>query len=155
MKDKLDYFDRRILDELQRDCSQSQRALSERVGLSQNACWRRLQILQDNGLIKSRTAIIDRTKVGADLVVFSMVKTRSHSKDWLSRFRTHISSIPEVVDFYRIGGEYDYLLKIITSDMKSYDLIYKRIIEKVELETVTSYFAMEAIEEQRPIVLPD
>lgn len=155
MKDKLDYFDRRILDELQRDCSQSQRALSERVGLSQNACWRRLQILQDNGLIKSRTAIIDRTKVGADLVVFSMVKTRSHSKDWLSRFRTHISSIPEVVDFYRIGGEYDYLLKIITSDMKSYDLVYKRIIEKVELETVTSYFAMEAIEEQRPIVLPD
>ncbi|OSP54600.1 Lrp/AsnC family transcriptional regulator [Pseudoruegeria sp. SK021] len=154
MTESLDFFDRRILDELQRDCAQSQRALSDRIGLSQNACWRRLQALQAKGMIKARTAVLDRTKVGADLVVFSMVKTRSHSTDWLDRFRSHISSIPEVVDFYRIGGEYDYLLKIITADMKSYDLVYKRIIEKVELETVTSYFAMEAIEEQRPIVLP-
>jgi Lrp/AsnC family transcriptional regulator len=64
-----------------------------------------------------------------------------------------VSSIPDIVDFFRIGGDYDYLLKIVTSDMASYDAVYQRLIQKVELESVTSYFAMEAIEEQRPLPL--
>ena len=86
-------------------------------------------------------------------VVFSLIKTRHHSADWLRQFRHHVSAIPEVIDFFRIGGEYDYLLKIVTRDMASYDDVYKRLIADIELETVTSYFAMEAIEEQRPIPL--
>ena len=87
------------------------------------------------------------------LVVFVMVKTRHHSADWLKRFRRHVSAMPEVIDFFRIGGEYDYLLKIVTQDMPGYDEVYKRLIDAVELEAVTSYFAMEAIEEQRPVPL--
>ena len=82
-----------------------------------------------------------------------MVKTRHHSADWLKLFRSQVSAIPEVIDFFRIGGEYDYLLKIATKDMASYDRVYKRLIVGVELETVTSYFSMEAIEEQRTIRL--
>ncbi len=148
---KLDHLDYRILEELQRDASQSQRALSERVGLSQNACWRRLKALDAAGVIRNHTVVLDRNQLGAGLVVFVMIKTRHHSASWLKRFRKHVSSIPDVIDFFRIGGEYDYLLKIITRDMASYDEVYKRLIEEVELETVTSYFAMEAIEEQRPI----
>ncbi|WP_020039359.1 Lrp/AsnC family transcriptional regulator [Salipiger mucosus] len=147
----LDQTDYRILRELQRDSSQSQRALSERVGLSQNACWRRLKALDAAGIIVNHTVTLDRNQLDAGLVVFVMVKTRHHSADWLKQFRKHVSSIPDVIDFYRIGGEYDYLLKIITRDMNSYDEVYKRLIEEIELETVTSYFAMEAIEEQRPI----
>jgi Lrp/AsnC family transcriptional regulator len=152
---KLDHFDCRILEELQRDSAQSQRSLSERIGLSQNACWRRLKALEGSGIIRARTAILDRTRLGAGLVVFSLIKTRHHSARWLDEFRKHVSAIPEVVDFYRIGGEYDYLLKIVARDMASYDEVYKRLIEKddIELETVTSFFAMEAIEEQRPIPL--
>lgn len=148
---KLDKIDHRILAELQRDSSQSQRALSEHVGLSQNACWRRLKALDAAGVIRNHTVVLDRNQLGAGLVVFVMIKTRHHSADWLKRFRKHVSSIPDVIDFFRIGGEYDYLLKIITRDMMSYDEVYKTLIEEVELETVTSYFAMEAIEEQRPI----
>ena len=148
---KLDHIDHRILAELQRDASLSQRALSERVGLSQNACWRRLKALDAAGVIRNHTVVLDRNQLGAGLVVFVMIKTRHHSAAWLKRFRTHVSAIPDVIDFFRIGGEYDYLLKIITRDMASYDEVYKRLIEEVELETVTSYFAMEAIEEQRPI----
>ncbi|APZ54866.1 Lrp/AsnC family transcriptional regulator [Salipiger abyssi] len=148
---KLDKIDHRILAELQRDSSQSQRALSERVGLSQNACWRRLKALDAAGVIRNHTVVLDRNQLGAGLVVFVMIKTRHHSADWLKRFRKHVSSIPDVIDFFRIGGEYDYLLKIITRDMMSYDEVYKTLIEEIELETVTSYFAMEAIEEQRPI----
>jgi len=151
MELKLDHLDYRILEELQRDASQSQRALSEKVGLSQNACWRRLKALDAAGIIRNHTVVLDRNQLGAGLVVFVMIKKRHHSASWLKRFRTHVSSIADVIDFFRIGGEYDYLLKIITRDMASYDEVYKRLIEEVELETVTSYFAMEAIEEQRPI----
>lgn len=155
MTEKIDQFDVRILEELQKDAAQSQRALSQKVGLSQNACWRRLQRLQRNGVIRGNTLIIDREKVGANLVVFAMIKTRHHSEEWLNRFRTHVSNIPDVVDFFRIGGEFDYMLKIITRDMAAYDEVYRRLIEKIDLETVTSFFAMEAIAEQRPIRLTE
>ncbi|NDV49053.1 MULTISPECIES: Lrp/AsnC family transcriptional regulator [Roseobacteraceae] len=153
MDHKLDQIDCRILEELQRDSSQSQRALADRVGLSQNACWRRLKALEAAGVIRNYTVLLDRERLGAGLVVFVMIRTRHHSAGWLDQFRKHVSTIKDVVDFFRIGGEYDYLLKIVTRDMSSYDECYKQLISKVELETVTSYFAMEAIEEQRPIPL--
>ena len=100
---KLDHIDYRILEELQRDASQSQRALSEKVGLSQNACWRRLKALDAAGVIRNHTVVLDRTQLGAGLVVFVMIKTRHHSASWLKRFRTHVSSIADVIDFFRIA----------------------------------------------------
>ncbi len=153
MTKSIDHIDRTILRMLQGDSSLSQRELAERIGMSQNACWRRLKALQEEGILQGSTARVDRKALGLGLVVFVMLRTRHHSVEWLDRFRSHVQTIPEVVDFFRIGGDYDYLLKIITHDMNSYDLVYKRLIEEVELETVTSYFAMEAIEEQRPIPL--
>ena len=153
MAHKLDHFDFRILEELQRDAGLPQRALAEKVGLSQNACWRRLKTLEASGAIRNRTVVIDRNSLGGGFVVFSLIKTRHHSADWLRKFRVHVSAIPEVIDFLSIGGEYDYLLKIVVRDMAGYDDVYKRLIADIELETVTSYFAMEAIEEQRPIPL--
>ncbi|MBN7775724.1 Lrp/AsnC family transcriptional regulator [Nitratireductor aquimarinus] len=151
MSEKIDQFDRRILRELQRDAGLSQRDLAEKVGLSQNACWRRLRSLEERGVIRGRTLNVDRNRLGLGLVVFVMVKTRHHSTTWLQTFRQHVSSIPEVVDFFRIGGDYDYMLRIVTTDMQSFDSVYQRLIQKVELESVTSYFAMEAIEERRPL----
>lgn len=150
-REKIDQFDVRILRELQKDASLSQRELADKVGLSQNACWRRLRALEDRGIIRGRTLRLDRAKLGLGLVVFVMVKTRHHSAAWLQTFRQHVSSIPEVVDFFRIGGDYDYMLRIVTTDMASFDSVYQRLIQKVELESVTSYFAMEAIEERRPL----
>lgn len=151
MTEEIDQFDQRILRELQRDASLSQRDLAAKVGLSQNACWRRLRLLEERGVIRGRTLLLDRDKLGLGLVVFVMVKTRHHSAAWLQSFRQHVSSIPDIVDFFRIGGDYDYMLRIVTRDMASYDAVYQRLIQKVELETVTSYFAMEAIEERRPL----
>lgn len=151
VRPKLDHFDLRILRALQRDSSLSQRELAEQVGLSQNACWRRLQAIKDSGVIEGYSLRLNRAAVELDVVVFVMVRTRSHSKAWLEKFRLHVQAMPEVIDFYRIGGDYDYMLKIVTQDLASYDKFYQRLIEKVELETVTSYFAMEAIEEQRPL----
>lgn len=150
---KIDHIDTNILKALQRDASLSQRELAEKVGLSQNACWRRLKALTDDGVLKGSTARVTREKLGLDLVVFVMLRTRHHSVEWLQKFRTHVLTIPEVVDFHRIGGDYDYQLKVVTRDMASYDKVYQRLIEKVELDSVTSYFAMEAIAEGRPLPL--
>ncbi len=150
---KIDQIDCHLLEALQQDASLSQRALADKVGLSQNACWRRLRALEEAGVIEGRTVVLDRAQLGADLVVFVMVKTRHHSAQWLTAFRRHVRTIPNVIDFFRIGGEYDYMLKIVARDMADYDRCYKMLIDGVELETVTSFFAMEAIEEQRPIPL--
>lgn len=151
MAANFDEIDIRILREMQRDASQSQRELAEKVGLSQNACWRRLRLLEERGIIQGQTIRLDAAALGYGLVVFAMIRTRSHSAEWLKQFRAHVVSIPDVTDFYRIGGDYDYMLKIVTHDMKSYDRVYQRLIEKLDLETVTSYFAMEPIIEGRSI----
>lgn len=150
---KLDHIDIQLLRELQSDSAQSQRDLADKVGLSQNACWRRIRLLQERGIIRGYTVQLDKQALDRGLVVFAMIRTRSHSAQWLASFRTHVNSIPDIVDFYRIGGDYDYMLKIVTRDMKSYDHVYQRLIERLDLETVTSYFAMEAILENRPIPL--
>ncbi len=147
----IDHFNRKILQILQRDGALSQRELAAQVNLSPNACWNRLQALKKSGIITGQTLRLDREKLGLGLVVFVMIKTRNHSAEWLEMFRGHVSNIPEVIDFFRIGGDYDYLLKVVTRDMKSYDAFYRRLIKGVELDAVTSNFAMETIEEQRPL----
>ena len=153
MSDITDHIDRALLNALQQDASLSQRELAEKVGLSQNACWRRLHKMTERGVLRGSRARICREKLGLDLVVFVMLRTRHHSADWLRAFRRHVLTIPEVIDFHRIGGDYDYMLKVVTQDMASYDRVYQRLIEGVELDSVTSYFAMEAIAEERPLPL--
>ncbi len=148
---KIDQNNRKILQAMQRDGSLAQRELAEQVHLSPNACWHRIQTLKKQGVIVGQTVRLDRGKLDLGLVVFVMLRTRFHSAEWLEAFRTHVSLIPEVIDFFRIGGDYDYFLKVVTRDMASYDAVYQRLIAKVELDSVTSYFAMEAIEEQRPL----
>lgn len=147
----IDQFNKAILNALQEDGSLTQRELSEKVNLSPNACWNRIQTLKKEGVITGQTVQLDRTRLGLDLVVFVMIRTRHHSANWLDIFRRHVVQIPEVIDFFRIGGDYDYMLKVVTRDMASYDAVYRRLIAGVELDSVTSYFAMEAIEEQRPL----
>jgi len=148
---KLDRFNRNILQAIQLDGSLSQRELAKKVNLSANACWNRVQNLKQQDIILGQSVRLNRKAIGLGLVVFVMVRTRHHSADWLKSFRAHVCKIPEVIDFFRIGGDYDYLLKVVTQDMQSYDDVYQRLISEVELDSITSYFAMEAIEEQRPL----
>lgn len=153
MANSVDHIDLNLLRALQRDASMSQRELADVVGLSQNACWRRLKALNDKKILQGATMRLDRAQLGLDLVVFVMLRTRHHSAEWLDTFRRHVLTIPEVVDFHRIGGDYDYQLKVVTQDMGSYDRVYQRLISGVELDSVTSYFAMETIAEARPLPL--
>jgi len=147
----LDSLDKSILRALQRDASLSQRDLAEKVGLSQNSCWRRLTRLREDGVITGQTIRVDMQALDLGLTVFAMVKTRHHSADWLERFRKSVLAIENVVDFYRVAGDYDYMIKIVARDMNDFDRVYQRLISECELETVTSYIAMEAIADSRDV----
>jgi Lrp/AsnC family transcriptional regulator len=150
---KIDDFDIRILTALQSDSTMSQRDLADRIGLSQNACWRRLQRLQTLGIIRGSQSNIDLRALGLDLTVFVMIRTRHHSKEWSEGFRAHVEKLPEVIDFYRIGGDWDYLIKVVTKGMAGYDAFYQKLITDFDLATVTGFFSMEAIIDNRPVEL--
>lgn len=150
---KIDTFDMKILTAMQIDASLSQRDLAEKVGLSQNACWRRLQRLNSLGLIRGAHSNIDLRALGLDLTVFVMIRTRHHSKEWSEQFRAHVERLPEVIDFYRIGGDWDYLIRVVTKGMSGYDAFYQKLITNFDLSTVTGFFSMEAIINNRPVDL--
>jgi len=151
MDTKIDQIDRALLRALQRDARLSQRDLADKVGLSQNACWRRLKALYESGLIEGHTVRIDPARLGLNLTVFVMIRTRHHSKEWLETFRREVTAIANVIDFYRIAGDYDYMLKVVAEDMNAFDRVYQRLIEKVDLDTVTSYMTMESIADARDL----
>lgn len=150
---KIDQIDVRIIECLQADAGLSQRAIAERVGLSQNACWRRIQRLERQGLVKGSRVRLDRAALGLDLTVFMMVRTRHHAAAWSAEFRAEVEKIPEVVELHRIGGEWDYLIKIVTVNMAGYDAVYQKLTARLDLENVTGYFSMETILEDRPLAI--
>ncbi|WP_304165060.1 Lrp/AsnC family transcriptional regulator [Phenylobacterium aquaticum] len=145
MNENLDPIDRRILRELQADATISVADLAERVGLSQTPCWKRIKRLTDDGVIERRVALLDRDKLDLGLVVFVAVRAARHDEEWLNAFARGASSLPEVVEFYRMSGETDYLLKVIVRDIAAYDRFYKRLIAAAPLGDVSSSFAMEQI----------
>ena len=150
---ELDSIDRKILTILQRDGSLSQRDVASRVGLSQNACWRRVKRLNELGVIEGYSARLNAKLVGLDLTVFMMIRTRQHSESWQRKFSAHVASIPEICEVHRIGGDWDYMIKIITSSMSGYDRVYQQLTSKLELESVTGLFAMETILQNQPLHL--
>ncbi|HEY1071875.1 Lrp/AsnC family transcriptional regulator [Brevundimonas sp.] len=145
VKHSLDPSDLRILRELQSDGSLTIVELAERVGLSQTPCWKRVRRLEEGGFIERRVALLSRDKLDLVLVVFVAIRTRHHDSEWLERFAQGASAMPEVVEFYRMSGETDYLLKVVVSDIAAYDRFYKRLIEIAPLVDVSSSFAMEQI----------
>jgi Lrp/AsnC family transcriptional regulator len=141
----LDAIDRRLLAIVQEDATIPVAEMAERVGLSQTPCWKRLKRLQDDGIITRRVALLDRAALDLDLTVFVAVKTGRHDEDWLATFAAGAQLLPEVVEFYRMSGEVDYLLKVVVKDIAAYDRFYKRLIATAPLTDVSSSFAMEQI----------
>ncbi|MBV1908891.1 MAG: Lrp/AsnC family transcriptional regulator [Kangiellaceae bacterium] len=141
----MDKFDKKILNILQKNCTLPVSQIAEKVGLSTTPCWRRIQAMEKSGVIKSRVAIIDPEKLNVGLTVFVMVKTNQHNPDWLDKFSKTTSEFPEIMEFYRLSGEVDYLLRIVVPDMKAFDQFYKRLIAQADFSDINSSFAMEEI----------
>jgi Lrp/AsnC family transcriptional regulator len=141
----MDAIDRKILSTLQQDASLSVAEIGQRVGLSSTPCWKRIQRLEADGVILKRVALVDQNKIGVGINVFVSVETGDHSQEWLERFARTVSAMPEVLDFFRMAGDVDYLLRVVVPDMQAYDAFYKRLIAAIPLKNVTSRFAMEKI----------
>ena len=141
----LDANDRRILAILQRDATTPIAELAEQVGLSQTPCWKRVKRLQESGVIRRKVALLDPEALDLRLIVFVSIRTSHHDKDWLETFAREAKALPEIVEFYRMSGEVDYLLKVMVRDMRAYDVFYKRLIATAPLSDVSSSFAMEQI----------
>lgn len=141
----MDALDKSILRLLQHDLTLSVNQIAEQVGLSTTPCWRRIQQLEKQGVIKGRVALLEPEKVGLGTTVFVQVKAGKHDDKWLKSFASHASNLQEVVEFYRMSGEYDYMLKVMVSDLKSFDVFYKKLVSGIDLSDVTSSFAMEQI----------
>lgn len=150
---KIDDVDRRILRQLQRNADISLDALGERVGLSRNACWRRIRNLEDRGIIKERVAILDAEKMNLGLSVFIQIRTNQHDPDWLKKFARTIREMPEILGAYRMTGDLDYLIRARVADVAAYDRLYQRLIQDVDISDVAASFVMEELKETTELPL--
>jgi Lrp/AsnC family transcriptional regulator len=139
----LDVIDRKILDILQADESVPMATIAEKVGMSTAPCWRRIKRLEEDGVIIRRVALLSRRKMNVPMTVFVSVKAPRHAAEWLEEFRRLIAGIPEIVEAWRLTGEADYQLRIVVPDIETYDLVYQRMISRVEFSNISSAIAME------------
>lgn len=142
---KLDSIDIKVLEILQQNAELQVAEVAQRVGLSTTPCWRRIQRLKESGVITRQVALLDARKVNVGVTVFVSIRTRMHTEAWFETFKASVQAIPEIVEFYRMSGDVDYLLRVVVPDIAAYDRVYKRLIAGTDLQDVSSSFAMEEL----------
>ena len=143
----MDKMDQQILRILQTDSSLSISEIARTIGLSASPCWKRIKKLQNDGIIKSKIALLDGNLLGFGLTAYVSIKTGEHSREWLEEFSKTVTKMPEVMEFHRMAGDVDYMLKVVVSDIQAFDNFYKRLISSSSINEVTSRFSMETIKE--------
>jgi Lrp/AsnC family transcriptional regulator len=149
----VDKLDRRILEHLQKDGALTAADIAERVGLSKAPCWRRIQRLQDEGVIKRTVALLDARKLNVGTTVFVTLKTANHSEAWFEKFVRAVQDTPEVTEIHRMSGDVDYLMRIVVPDIEGYDAVYKRLIAAIDFLDVSASFALETIKQTTALPL--
>ena len=149
----LDKFDKKILTLLQEDADISLNHIAEKVSLTKNPCWRRIQKLQDEGIIRKKVALLDPQKLNLGVTVFVNINTNQHTVEWFEKFSGVVNEIPEIIEFYRMSGNVDYMLKIVVPSIQDYDAVYKKLIKRVDIYNVDSYFAMEEMKNMTALPL--
>jgi Lrp/AsnC family transcriptional regulator len=150
---EIDKTDNAILTLMQRDASLSVGMLAEQIGISKSACWRRIQKLEENGIIRQQVTLLEPAKVGLSLTVFISVRTNQHNANWAANFKQTVEEIPGVMEVYRMGGDVDYLVKAVVRDMTGYDQLYQKLL-CADLMEVTAGFVMETIKQTTALPLP-
>ena len=155
MMTEIDEIDRRILAELQRDGTLSVDQLSERIALSRNACWRRMKRLEEERIITGRVALVDADRLGLGLSVFILVRTSNHDPDWLARFRSAVTSFPEITGVYRMSGDLDYVLRARVADMKAYDrFLQERLFKLKGVSSIRTNVVLREVKYETALPLP-
>ncbi|MGX9354462.1 Lrp/AsnC family transcriptional regulator [Roseobacteraceae bacterium S113] len=152
---KLDKTDHAILTILQRDATVSMDVLSEQVHLSRNACWRRVRLMEEAGVIRGRVALVDPDALDLGLLVFVMIRTRSHDRDWLAQFEAAVRSLPEIIGAHRMSGDLDYVLRVRVADVRGYDHFYQRLIARVPVADISASFVMDDIKDTTALPATD
>lgn len=145
MVENITQTDVKILQILQSDATRSLESIAEEAGVSLNTCWRRVRALEDSGVLERRVALVDNEKVGLPLTVYVSVRTDDHSKAWSEAFDKAVRDMPEIVEFYRLAGDVDYIMKMLVANVKHYDTVYQRLISRISLSDVSASFAMEKL----------
>ncbi len=151
--EEIDQYDLKILRFIQKDASKSIDVLADEIGLSRNACWRRVKRLETDGVIRRKVALVDPTLVDLDLMAYVLVRARDHEPGWLETFGKAVQSMPEIVGAHRMSGELDYILRVRVRDVKSYDAFYQRLISKVPIGEVSASFVMEDLKDTTELPL--
>jgi Lrp/AsnC family transcriptional regulator len=149
----MDRVDKMILSLIQEDATLPVADIAKRVGLSTTPCWRRIQKMEEDHVIERRVAVLNPEKINVGVTVFVSITTDKHNHEWLKRFAEVISKFPEVVGFYRMSGQVDYLLKVVVPDISAYDAFYKKLVSEIDIEDVSSAFAMERIKDTTQLPL--
>ena len=150
----MDNIDRKILSLLQSDASLSISEIASQVNLSSTPCWKRIRRLEDEGIIRKRVALLDSDKIGGGIMVFISIKTNEHNQDWFNQFVATVDEMSEVMGFYRLAGDVDYLMKVVVPDIASYNDFYLRLIDRLPLSNVTAGFVMEQIKDTTELPIP-
>ena len=151
----MDEVDRKLLALMQADSTTAIAELADRVGLSPTPVWKRIQKLEQAGVISGRVALVDPERVGIGLIVFVAIEAHEHTPDWMAGFARALENMPEVMDAYRMAGEVDYMLRVAVPGMAAFDEFYKKLIAAVPLKNVTSRFAMERLKHTTAYPLAD
>lgn len=141
----MDRIDLHILEILQEDASATVADIAAQVGLSPTPCWKRVQKLEATGVLQKRVAIVSPQKVGIGLTVNIAIQAGDHAADSLEAFVRAVSAMPEVMEFSRMAGEVDYMLRVVAPDIEAYDAFYKRLTAIVPLRSVASHFVLQKI----------
>jgi Lrp/AsnC family transcriptional regulator len=151
---KLDSLDLRILDILQGNGALSVAEVASKIKLSTTTCWRRIQLLENNGVIKARVALVDRNALGLDVTMFAQVKLATTGRDAIATFEAAIRDRAEVLECYTLTGEWDFLLKIVTRNMKAYEAFYLDYLSRIPcVRSVNSSVAVTVIKESTALPL--
>jgi len=140
-------IDKKILSILQVNADIPIAELSKKVNLSATPCWARINKLYKQGYIKKKVAIVDRFKINLSVVAFVQVRTNQHNMLWSKQFIKAVKEMEEVVEFYRLSGTTDYLLKVLVPSIDKFDEFYKKLTDKIDLSDVTTSFSMEEIKQ--------
>ena len=149
----MDKLDTRILDLLQSNAGLTAAEIADRVGLSKAPCWRRIQNLQRDGVIRGMVALLDAHALNVGTTVFVTLKTGNHSEAWFEKFVRAVRDIPEVTEIHRMSGDVDYLVRVVVPDIDAYDVVYKRLIGALEFQDVSASFVLETIKSSTALPL--
>jgi len=149
----MDNIDKKILSLLQINADIPVAELSKKVNLSSTPCWLRINKLYKQGYIKKKVAVIDRAKINLSTVAFVQIRTRQHNMTWSKKFIEGVKEMDEVVEFYRLSGTTDYLLKVLVPSIDKFDAFYKKLTDKVDLSDVTTSFSMEELKQTSTLPL--